>query len=271
MRRSNFSFVNNNSGGGGFNGGDFNIRRMINLIRLRYGDFGLVAIAVLLLILLVWLLNAVGVEVILGRIIGLLLGFTLHEWAHAYMAHRLGGWRALPDPSRLTLKPQSHIAPLGVALALIAGFGWARPVPVNPAAFYPNERRDMLSVAFAGPFANLIIALVFGILVRILVAIDFFTIGSVTVFLGNILLTIVSFNILLCLFNLIPLAPLDGWKILIGLLPADQANEVAKYEQESTMLLFLLILFGFVGVSVIAILLEPAQSGLFNLFTGLGF
>lgn len=252
-----------------FTGGSFSLRRFINYVRYRYGDFGLVAIGIIVLVVIIWLVNSVGTAVILGRIIGLVLGFTLHEWAHAWMAHRLGGWRALPDPSRLTLKPQAHLSALGIALALVQGFGWARPVPVNPRAFYPNERRDMLSVAFAGPFANLVIAIVFGLVVRGLdIAGVFDTSSDVVIFFFRVLVTIVAFNILLFLFNLIPLAPLDGWKILLGVLPAQQATELERYEQQSTMLLFLLILFSFTSFGVIGALLDPAQDGIFRLIVG---
>lgn len=225
--------------------------------------------------------------ILLGRAIGLLLGFTLHEWAHAYTAYRIGGYRALPDPTRLSLDPRVHIEPLGIVLALVAGFGWAKPVPVNPNAFYPNQRRDMMLVAFAGPLTNLIIALVCGILLRLLltagVLVDtglrlvdsgaMVVEGSSGVFtvLYEIMATVVFFNVLLCLFNLVPLAPLDGWKVLLGLLPKESAYELSRYEQQSTMLLILLILFGFVGPSVIFVVIEPALDAIFELLTGFGY
>jgi Zn-dependent protease len=102
-------------------------------------------------------LHFFSIEVLLGRVIGLVLGFTLHEWAHAWTAYRLGDQTAYYR-GRLTLDPRAHIEPLGIILALVAGFGWAKPVPVNPAAFYPNEKRGLVMVSLAGPVMNLLIA-----------------------------------------------------------------------------------------------------------------
>lgn len=205
-------------------------------------------------------MEALGISttVLLGRFCGLLLGFTLHEWAHAYSAFRLGGWSALADHRRLTLDPRYHIDALGLILALLIGFGWAKPVPVNPSAFYPNERRDMMLTSIAGPIMNLLIAFTFGMLIRmmvvsgLLVELGFMRSGSRVVmgqngvidFLYEIIATIVVFNILLLLFNLIPLHPLDGWRVMLGLLPADESQKISRYEQHSMLLLILLILVG---------------------------
>jgi Zn-dependent protease len=221
-------------------------------------------------------------QTMLGRVIGLVIGFTLHEWAHAQTAFRLGGYRALPDQSRLSLNPLVHVEPLGIVLALVAGFGWARPVPINQRAFYPNERRDMVTVAFAGPFMNLVVAFVFGLILQILYLAggEFNNLdisgalitevnggNAVMSFIIGVLATVVFFNVLLFFFNLIPLAPLDGWKILLGLLPADSAYQLAQYEQQSTLILFLLIMFGFVGFNPIFALIGPPMMIIFDLFT----
>jgi Zn-dependent protease len=232
------------------------------------------------------MLENITATIFLGRAIGLLLGFTIHEWAHAYSAYRLGGYRALPDPQRLSLDPRVHVEPIGIFLALFVGFGWARPVPVNTYAFR-NGRRDLMIVAFAGPLTNLIIAFVFALVLRLmdvggaLVDSGFVIRGSQTVILQGdnrffqviyeVFSVVIFFNLLLFFFNLIPLAPLDGWKVLMGLLPPQNAYALSRYEQQSTYLLFFLILLGFVGFSFVGILLSPAVNSVFELFTGFGY
>lgn len=177
-------------------------------------------------------------EILLGRVIGLVIGFTLHEWAHAFTAYRLGDNTAYRQ-GRLTLDPRAHIEPLGIILALIAGFGWARPVPINPRAFYPHETRGLVIVSLAGPVMNLIIAAVFGSAIRLLSAA-----GMMPGFLYTVLATVVLFNIVLFLFNLIPLAPLDGYRIAVGVLPYQQSAALVRYERETTLALMLIIMLG---------------------------
>lgn len=197
---------------------------------------------------------------LLGRLLGLVIGFTLHEFAHAWTAYRLGDKTAY-NQGRVTLDPRAHIEPVGIVLALVAGFGWARPVPVNPFAFYPNEKRGMVVVALAGPVMNLIIAIGFGLLIRMIsltgaVESDIvwfvggrqeeFGIGSsrVFTFLYNVLGAIVLFNLIMFLFNLLPFAPLDGYKIAVGTLPLEYSNWLIRYERESTFALMLLLMLG---------------------------
>lgn len=175
-------------------------------------------------------------EILLGRVIGLVIGFTLHEWAHAFTAYRLGDNTAYRQ-GRLTLDPRAHIEPLGIILALIAGFGWARPIPINPRAFYPHETRGLVIVSLAGPVMNLIIAAVFGSAIRLLSAA-----GMMPGFLYTVLATVVLFNIVLFLFNLIPLAPLDGYRIAVGVLPYQQSAALVRYERETTLALMLIIM-----------------------------
>lgn len=177
-------------------------------------------------------------EILLGRVIGLVIGFTLHEWAHAFVAYRLGDNTAYRQ-GRLTLNPRAHIEPLGIFLALIAGFGWARPVPVNPRAFYPHETRGLVIVSLAGPLMNLVIAAGVGGAIRLLDGA-----GMMPDFLYTVLATVVLFNIVLFLFNLIPLSPLDGYRIAVGVLPRQQSNTLVRYERETTLTLMLIIMLG---------------------------
>lgn len=177
-------------------------------------------------------------EILLGRVIGLVIGFSLHEWAHAFTAYRLGDNTAYRQ-GRLTLDPRAHIEPLGIFLALIAGFGWARPVPVNPRAFYPHETRGLVIVSLAGPLMNLVVAALFGSAIRLLDGV-----GMMPDFLYTVLATVVLFNIVLFLFNLIPLSPLDGYRIAVGVLPREQSSALVRYERETTLALMLIIMLG---------------------------
>lgn len=210
---------------------------------------------------------------LLGRALGLIIGFTFHEFAHAWTADRLGDTTPRFQ-RRLTLDPRSHIDVIGILMALIAGFGWAKPVPVNPHAFYPNERRSMMIVAFAGPLTNLVIAFVLSIPVRLILALtDTYSIAQhwYTELPFEILTVMVFFNVVLFFFNLIPLAPLDGWRVMLGLVPPHTARQLQQYEQEAMFALMMLIFVGFFipQLSVIGIVIGPFIRLIFDLFTGL--
>lgn len=229
-----------------------------------------------------------SIEVLLGRVIGLILGFTLHEWAHAWTAYRLGDNTAYYQ-GRLTLNPRAHIEPIGILLALVAGFGWARPVPVNPRAFYPNEKRGLVIVSLAGPVMNLIIAAAFGLVIRLMMLAGLVDarlgllsggklvdigVGSsgVMTFVYNLLGTIVIFNLVLFLFNLIPLSPLDGYKIAVGTLPPEHSSTLIRYERETTLALMLLVLIGAMSrghLDILWTVLGPPLRFLYELFTSL--
>lgn len=233
-------------------------------------------------------MNFFSPEILIGRVIGLVIGFTLHEWAHAWTAYRLGDNTAYYQ-GRLTLNPRAHIEPIGIILALIAGFGWARPVPVNPRAFYPNEKRGLVIVSLAGPLMNLLIALALGVGVRLLTVGGLFetqwrvlvdsgelirkgvgTAGVLT-FIYNVLGTVVLFNLVLFLFNLIPLSPLDGYKIAVGTLPPESSRTLVKYERETTLALMLLLLMGAMSYGRFNLLwavLGPPLNTLYQLCTG---
>lgn len=182
----------------------------------------------------------------------LVLAITLHEWGHAFAAHRCGDDTA-NNAGRLTLNPIRHLDPIGSLLIVLAGFGWGKPVPVNPANFrYP--RRDDILVAAAGPAMNVLQALVFGLTLRALgtwssatpgVAFPTFLVGA-----GGLLWTGFSINVLLAVFNIIPVGPLDGAHILQGLLPLDQAARFARFNQRfgglALILLFITPVAGYV-------------------------
>ncbi len=176
---------------------------------------------------------------------GFLLAVTVHEYTHGYIAYRLGDPTA-KAAGRLTFNPISHLDPIGTLMLVVTRMiGWAKPVPVDP-RYLRNPRSDMLWISLGGPAANLITAVVLAVLLHGLV---FFTGGRVTgqvttfvvVPLYMILLLGVRINVVLAIFNLIPVPPLDGAKILEGLLPPRQAYQFQKLEPYGFIILIALI------------------------------
>lgn len=186
---------------------------------------------------------------------GFLLAITVHEYTHGYVALRLG------DPTakyagRLTFNPISHLDPIGtLALVLTQMIGWAKPVPVDP-RYLQNPRRDMLWISLGGPAANLVAATALAVVLHLLV-IGFggMPAGQVTSFFLSPLFMIILFgvriNIVLAVFNLIPIPPLDGSSILAGLLPRDLAMQYEKIEPYGFIILLALLLTGVVGYIIL--------------------
>ena len=169
--------------------------------------------------------------------IALIVAATVHESAHAYVADRLGD----PTPrsqGRLTLNPLAHLDPLGSLLILIAGFGWAKPVQINPANFR-DWRRDSIMVAAAGPLANITLLFVLGVPYK-LGLLESGPLGASV--LSRVLLVMIQINAMLAVFNLIPVPPLDGSKILMGLLPPAQAVSYARIQPYGVLILLLLVM-----------------------------
>ncbi|MCD6334889.1 MAG: site-2 protease family protein [Candidatus Latescibacteria bacterium] len=165
----------------------------------------------------------------------ILFALTIHEYAHGWVADKLG------DPTaryagRLTLNPLSHLDPLGTMMLFLVHFGWAKPVPVDP-GFFKNPKRDMMWVSLAGPAANIVSAAIFGWIVQLLVGI-----GLTSGYLLVILQYGVMINVVLGIFNLIPIPPLDGSKILMGLLPPEQAFRFQQLERKGPLILLGIIL-----------------------------
>jgi Zn-dependent protease len=199
----------------------------------------------------------------------ILIALTFHEYAHAYIANRLG------DPTarlmrRLTLNPLAHLDPLGTVMLFIAKFGWAKPVPVDP-QYFRNPHRDMLLVALAGPASNIILAFLFGLVYRLVYAnvLPIFAGGLPIIFM---LRFSVYINLVLAFFNLIPIPPLDGSKILRGLLSPEAALRFAKIEAYGPFLLIGLIILGQVsGVSILWAIIGPFVEFFSTLFAGTKF
>ena len=174
-----------------------------------------------------------GPEMLL-RIPALLISITLHEYAHARVSYSLGD----PTPKwmgRLSLNPLVHLDPIGLVMLWLFRFGWAKPVEINP-SYYREPRKGTILVSIAGPLANLVIAF----LAIIFLKLDILRIGILDSFIYVLFL----YNLTLAVFNLLPIPPLDGSKILAGLLPARQAYEFSKFESYGPFILILLVYFG---------------------------
>lgn len=188
----------------------------------------------------------------------ILIGLAVHEFAHACVADRLGD-RTARALGRLTLNPLVHIDILGLILLFIAGFGWAKPVPVNPYNFRGNIKQGMLLVSLAGPVSNFLLACLAAVLLAVL--------GANPV-LSTLLKTMIYINVVLAVFNLIPIPPLDGSKVLAGLLPGRQ-EWMVYLEQYGVLLLLLLMLTGAIGKFLQWFVL-PLAGSLINLALRMG-
>lgn len=181
----------------------------------------------------------------------LLFAITVHEAAHGWMARRLGD-RTAEMLGRLTLNPIKHIDPIGTVLIpgilLLAGgfiFGWAKPVPVDPRNL-AHPRRDMAAVAAAGPLANLAMAFIWAVIAKIGLSL-----APIWPWLSLPLLLMgkigIQLNAVLMVLNLLPLPPLDGGRVLVGLLPDRAADAVARVEPYGMFILVGLMVTGFLG------------------------
>lgn len=176
-----------------------------------------------------------------------LFALTLHELAHGYVAWKLGDPTA-KDEGRLTMNPLKHLDPLGTILFFLANIGWAKPVPVNP-RYFKNPQKGMLLVALAGPGMNLLLAVVSAMLVRLMLVppVSSPLLLSLLAPAARMLIASVWINIMLAVFNCLPIPPLDGSKVLMGLLPPDAARSYAQMEPYGFMLLLGLSYLGLIG------------------------
>lgn len=166
----------------------------------------------------------------LFRLPALLVAIIIHEFSHGYVAYILGDNTA-KEAGRLTLNPLKHLDITGFIFLLLFKFGWAKPVPINPNNF-KNRKRGMIAVSLAGPFSNFIMALIIGFTISMDI------ISSNILF--NILIIMLWYNLMLGVFNLLPLPPLDGSKVLASLLPVKY--EYLFYKNERYLYLILIIL-----------------------------
>jgi Zn-dependent protease len=199
----------------------------------------------------------------------ILLALTFHEYAHAFVANRLGDDTAKQN-GRLSLNPLKHLDPLGTIMIFLVHFGWAKPVPVNPYRL-KNPKRDMLWISAAGPLANIALALASGMLFRVLVAAG--ETPDRTSIMGlfiSVVLMSLQINLALAIFNILPIAPLDGSKILSGLLPAGFEKMFYFMERYGPFILLGLIIFGSVtGVSILGRIIWPFVKFFSHIFAGI--
>jgi len=191
---------------------------------------------------------------IAGVAVALVIGITFHEFSHALIADQLGD----PQPramGRVSLNPGRHIDPVGALVFLIAGFGWGRPVMVNVYALRPG-RIGMAMVAAGGPIANVLVAIVAAVSHRILA-----TAGMSGLAL-EIPVWIVYYNVLLAIFNLIPIPPLDGYNALLAFLPPRSAFAVQRYAPYGIIVLLVLIVLPNSPLQVLLGLASPLTRGL---------
>lgn len=166
----------------------------------------------------------------------LIISISIHEFAHAYVAQRLGDDTAYLM-GRVTLNPASHLDPVGTVLLLVAGFGWGRPVPFNPYNL-ENPKRDSALISLAGPASNFTLAIVLALLFRVLPQSEL---------LAAFLYTTILYNTALGIFNLIPINPLDGFKVFNGLLPDSLSEQWVETAPYGMYILLFLVFTGMIG------------------------
>ncbi len=182
-----------------------------------------------------------------------LIALTVHEFMHAYTALRCGDTTAR-DMGRLTFNPLAHLDPIGTILIVLVGFGWAKPVPVNPYNFRHPGRDDML-VSFAGPASNFVLGILFALLLRTLLLLPVDLSGRYATGLVEMVKWGALINFLLGIFNLLPIAPLDGHHILRELLPYGARERFMQFSRFGPLLIIALWLF---GGGIFRLMLTPA-------------
>jgi Zn-dependent protease len=191
----------------------------------------------------------------------LIVAIDIHEFSHAWAAEHLGD----PTPrlqGRLTLNPLAHLDPIGTILLILVRFGWGKPVQFDPFNLR-NPRRDSALISIAGPVSNILMAAVCAILIQLLIHIP--APGSLFIMIaGALLQQIIVMNIVLGIFNLVPIHPLDGFKIVEGILPEQQAHEWHELERFGIIFLIFLLFPIFGGVAPIQRVISPVIDGIIN-------
>ena len=202
----------------------------------------------------------------------LITGIAFHEFAHAFSAMKLGDNTARMM-GRVSLNPVRHLDPTGTFFMLIAGFGWGRPTPVNPNRLRFGPLTGRAIVAAAGPVSNVILAVLAAIPIQ-LGLVDWwspfvvpFSVASwdFADYAGLFLSAIIVFNVVLCVFNLLPISPLDGFSVAVGILPRDLSLTIARLEPYGPMILMILLVLPFVSAGQISLLhtiMSPFIDGL---------
>jgi len=192
-------------------------------------------------------------------LISLLVAITVHEFSHAWAADYLGD----PTPrlqGRLKLNPLVHVDNIGMLFLLFFGFGWGKPVEFDPYNL-KDPRRDAAFISIAGPSSNFILAIILSLLLRLFIVLQL----NFMIIIGSLLFVpMIQMNIILGIFNLLPIHPMDGFKIVEGILPEEKAHEW-KQLQRFGMIFLILLIFPIGGRSMLDGILMPAVRFLFNL------
>ena len=197
---------------------------------------------------------------------GVLIAITFHEFAHAWMADKIGDDTPRRQ-KRLTLNPLSHMDPIGILMLLFVGFGWGKPVEINPNNFNRtiSIRKGNALVSLAGPVMNFILAIVFSIIYALILAFGgSFALTEVGGVICTILVYIISMNVGLGVFNLIPLPPLDGSKVLKAVLPTNARNWLEEHER-MLYLIFIIVWVTPISTMLISPVINLINQGLLNL------
>jgi Zn-dependent protease len=217
------------------------------------------------------LFQNLGLPTIVAFLVTLAISFTFHEFAHAWAAVELGDDTPRLN-GRLTLNPLAHLDPVGALLLIVAGFGWAKPVPINPYNFR-NVRMGTVLVSAAGPFANFLLALLAAIPFRVGVLDWVYRLpggGGLAQGMATFIQIFIVLNLNLMLFNLIPLGPLDGAKILHGLAPVDWDRWLVPLERYGTFILLAVVFLGsFGGFSILGMIISPVNQFLTSAILGI--
>lgn len=185
-------------------------------------------------------------------VVALLVAITIHEFSHAWMADKLGDPTARIN-KRLTLNPLAHLDPIGALALFFTGFGWGKPVPIDPYNLR-SPKRDTALISLAGPASNLILASLLSLT---------FKIFSFSQFSFLVLISIITLNVALAVFNLLPIPPLDGSKILMGLLPHDLAFKFEENLSQYGLILLIFVLFPLFGqTSLASLIISPIINSL---------
>lgn len=194
---------------------------------------------------------------------GIIIGLSFHEFAHGIVSYKLGD----PTPKvqgRLTLNPMAHIDPIGFLCLFFAGFGWGIPVEIDP-RYYKHRRRDELMVSLAGVLMNLLIAILFMVVIRLLFSLTpTFAVSSVGSIVFEIVRNVVLINLVLMVFNLIPVPPLDGFGIITEIFNLRRFSWYETVYQNGIFILLALILF-----NVTDRILTPLVNGAWQLLTSI--
>jgi len=205
---------------------------------------------------------------LLTRIFVLVTAFSVHEFAHAWVANYFGD----DTPrlyGRLTLNPAAHLDLMGSVMLLVAGFGWAKPVPVNPYALRRRSASALMWVSIAGPLSNLLMAVVAAIPFQVGLVQYTGLRGDLLPTLSQFLFEFILINLLLMLFNLIPIFPLDGEKVLDFFLPPEQARVLENLRPYGPMILFAVVFVGpFLGLDIFAWIIHPPLNFMLQLLVG---